>query len=69
MSLLTERGRSTAFGRGPVLALYVSDLEMLRTYVEEGRITDIIFVPWTPQNKAQFLSNFPGARPLPADSV
>ena len=43
MRLLTKRGRSMDFGRGPVLALYVDPM-VFRKYFEEGRITNLILV-------------------------
>lgn len=63
MRLLVKRGRAENFGSGPVLALYMDPTE-LKEYFEEGRITDLIFVPWTLKDKERFLSVFVGARPL-----
>jgi hypothetical protein len=63
MRLLTRRGQSGNFDRGPVLALYLDPTEF-KDYFEEGRVTDLIFVPWTPQDKERFLRRFADAQPL-----
>lgn len=55
--LVTKRRQSGNFTSGPVLALYVDPTEF-NDYFEEGRITDLIFVPWTPQDKEHFPSSF-----------
>jgi hypothetical protein len=46
-----------------VLALYLDPTEF-KDYFEEGRVTDLIFVPWTPQDKERFLRRFADAQPL-----
>ncbi|MFZ0817148.1 MAG: hypothetical protein WAM78_16625, partial [Candidatus Sulfotelmatobacter sp.] len=63
MVLLTKNHQSRDFDCGPVLALYV-DPTVFGDYFEEGRITDLIFVPWLPKHKERFLSDFANARPL-----
>ena len=59
--LITKRITPTKFGRGPVLALYV-DPKHLGSFFEEGRITELIYVPWTDAQRERFLLSRPEAK-------
>ncbi len=61
--LITKRLKRDDFGRGPVLALYMNP-SALELYVEEGRITDLIYLPWTEADMNDFASRFPAAHAL-----
>ena len=63
VKLITRRLRRDDFGSGPILALYLQPRD-LEKYFEEGRITDLIYVPWLEADMKCFPSECPAASVL-----
>ena len=61
--LITKRITPREFRHGPILALYL-DSKYLEPLFDEGRVTALIYVPWTVQQCARFISAKPGAKPI-----
>ncbi|MAO13824.1 MULTISPECIES: hypothetical protein [unclassified Marinobacter] len=57
--LETERTKS-AFKKGPILGPFVS-LKLLNKLMSDYRATDIVYVPWAPKERDQFLQENPGS--------
>jgi hypothetical protein len=61
--LLTERIDPQDFARGPILAAHITS-KYLAELLKNWKATDIIYVPWTPEELNDFLANNPSATPL-----
>lgn len=57
--LETERTKS-AFQKGPILGPFVS-LRLLNKLMSDYRATDVVYVPWAPKERDQFLQDNPGS--------
>lgn len=60
MHLLTERIDPINFIRGPILAAALG-IDFLEKVIENRKATDIVFVPWTPEELEEFKQNHPDA--------
>jgi hypothetical protein len=60
MHLLTERIEPAGFTRGPILAAAIST-KFLKRILKHRKATDIVFVPWTPEELAEFKRDNPDA--------
>jgi hypothetical protein len=58
--LLTERIDPAGFIRGPILAAAIAT-KFLEKVIKYRKATDIVFVPWTPEELEEFKRNHPGA--------
>ena len=60
MHLLTERIDPANFTRGPVLAAAIGT-KFLEKVIKNRKATDVVFVPWTPEELEEFKENHPDA--------
>jgi hypothetical protein len=60
MHLITERIDPMDFIRGPILAAAIST-KFLEKVIKNRKATDIIFVPWAPEELKEFKQNHPEA--------
>lgn len=58
--LLTERIDPAGFIRGPILAAAIAT-KFLEKVIKSRNATDIVFVPWTPEELEEFKQNHPAA--------
>lgn len=60
MHLITERIDPMDFIRGPILAAAIS-LKFLEKVIKNRKATDVIFVPWAPEELTEFKQTHPDA--------
>jgi hypothetical protein len=60
LHLLTERIDPGDFIRGPILAAAIST-KFLEKVIKNRKATDVVFVPWTPEELEEFKRNHPDA--------
>jgi hypothetical protein len=58
--LITERIDPADFIRGPILAAAIAT-KFLERVIKNRKATDIVFVPWTPEELEEFKRNHPEA--------
>jgi hypothetical protein len=63
MFKMTERNNATEFRKGPILALHVSS-KRLKQLMEDPRMTDIVYIPWSEEERDGFKKNNPDAREI-----
>jgi hypothetical protein len=60
MHLLTERIDPIYFVRGPILAAAIST-KFLEKVIKNRKVTDVVFVPWAPEELEEFKQKHPDA--------
>jgi hypothetical protein len=60
MHLVTERIDPINFVRGPILAAAIGT-KFLEKVIKNRKATDVIFIPWTPEELEGFKQNHPDA--------
>jgi hypothetical protein len=62
--MMTQRDGASEFRRGPVMVLHGSP-GVLRKVTNDPRTTDVIYVPWTEDERDEFKKNNPNAVAIP----